>query len=131
VESTEKDTATLQALAVELGLAPVEVDSVACNGKSLKEFANKFGKQVGDQANSEVKITTYVVNVADKSPETQLCFAALVSEEEFSKLKAAHFSDVKIENEIVCNGLPIKQFVRKYRDHLATTAESGVKTASL
>ena len=102
VESTGKDTANLKSLAAELGLAPVEVDSIACNGKSLKEFANKFGKQVGDQASTEVTITTYIVNVADKSPETQLCFAALVSEKEFSKLRVAHFSDVQIEREIVC-----------------------------
>src|SRR5688500_4629740 len=95
VESSEKDTATLQSLAVELGLAPVEVDSIACNGKALKEFANKFGKQISN----EMKVTTYVVNVADKSPETQLCFAALVSEEEFSKLKVAHFSNVQIDRK--------------------------------
>ena len=131
VESTDKDTSTLKALAVELGLAPVEVDSIACNGKSLKEFANKFTNQVETEEGQEVHITTYVVNVADKSPETQLCFAALVSEEEFTKLKVSHFSDVKIESEIVCNGLPIKSFVRKYRDHLAANAGSDVNTASL
>ena len=58
VESTEKDTATLKTLAVDLGLAPVEVDAIACNGKSLKEFANSFSREVGSEADHDVTVTT-------------------------------------------------------------------------
>ena len=69
---------------------------------------------------AEETITAYVVSAANETPETLICVAAVTSDDEFSRLRQAHFSNVKdVENEIECNNMSLGQFVRKYREHLA------------
>lgn len=113
----------LEAKARELGINAAEVDTIYCNGRAIRKFASQF--HAADEA-----VTAYVVSAADQSPETRICLAALTSDDEFSRLKDAHFSTVKdVESEVRCNNMPLGQFVRKYRKHLADSA--AVATASL
>lgn len=108
--------------AIELGINPAEIGSIYCNGRAIRKFASQFHA-------SDETITAYVVSAADQTPETQICLAALTSDDEFSRLKEAHFSNVRdVENEVMCNNMSLGQFVRKYREHLA--AKAVIATAS-
>jgi hypothetical protein len=112
----------LEAKAIELGINPTEINTVYCNGRAIRKFASQF--HAADET-----ITAYVVSAADQTPETLICLAAVTSDDEFSRLKEAHFSNVKdVENEIKCNNMTLGQFVRKYREHLAD--KSVIATAS-
>ncbi|HTR00554.1 MAG TPA: hypothetical protein VMH83_11210 [Candidatus Acidoferrum sp.] len=105
-----------QSLVLELGLAPLTVNEVACNGQPLPSFVNHY--RAPSEAASQVE-ANYVVSAANQSPETRLCLAALTSDAEFEKIKAAHFSDVlDVEQSVSCNKLPLGRFVRKYRSHV-------------
>jgi hypothetical protein len=108
----------LTELAQAHGISPTAIDQVYCNGRQLRSFIKQFRE-------SDTVVTAYVVNVANESPESLLCLAAVTSDEEFARLKDAHFKNVAdVEREVACNDMPLGQFVRKYRDHLAerTTA---------
>jgi hypothetical protein len=102
---------TVHALAAELDI-PVAND-VLCNDKPIHSFAGQY------RAKAEVE-TVYYVSVANQSPETRLCVAALTSAEEFTSLKAEFFGDVAVEREVSCNGQPLGQFVRRYQNRLAS-----------
>jgi hypothetical protein len=106
----------MEAKASELGIHHTDIDSIYCNSKTIRKFASQF------HAAGEV-ITAYVVSAANETPETLICLAALTSDDEFARLKKAHFGAVKdVENEIQCNNMSLGQFVRKYREHLADKA---------
>jgi hypothetical protein len=118
-ESAATDPGSLTSLASELGIKPVEVSAVHCNGKSLAAFAKAYS------ADKNVTIKTYSVSIGDQSPASQLCLAALVSSEEYSKLKEQHFRSMDVQREIMCNGMSMKDFVQKYRNHLTTSSSAG------
>jgi hypothetical protein len=116
VESSAKDAGTLRSLASELGINPVEVEAIHCNGQSLASFAKKYA------TDKTVVIRTYTVNIGDRTPESQLCLAALVSQEAFATLKESKFKKIDVERDITCNGLSMNQFVVKYRNYLTSSA---------
>jgi hypothetical protein len=109
-------------IAAQLGMAAVVANDVLCNDKPIQRFVTQFRAE-------SATATVYVVSVANQTPETRLCLAALTSDEEFARLKDAHFSDVAVEREIVCNGKPLGQFVRRYQNRLAALQTAA--TASL
>ncbi len=88
-----------------------ELDTVRCNGSPLDVFVSQY---------SEVEETptvslAYVFDSTDNNPETRLCFAAVTSSVEFSKLKSELFSDISnVEEQVLCNGMPLKRFALKY-----------------
>lgn len=121
VESKEP----VNAVAQGLGLASVSATEVACNGRPIVDFVRKYRAEFAASPR-----TTYIINSGNEAPETQLCLAALASEEAFNQIKTAHFSDVEnVESTINCNGMSLNKFVRKYRDRLASTPT--VNTAAL
>jgi hypothetical protein len=99
-------------LATELGIAPAVSTEVLCNGTPIRAFVSQLRADLDAE-------TVYAVTGANQAPETQLCLAALNSQEEFTRLKETHFSNVAVERVIVCNGMPLQQFVRRYQDRLA------------
>lgn len=116
-------TNTLDFLAEELNIAPVDVDTISCNGKSIRSFARQYRQNDSPEA-------AYVISVANQTPETQICIAALTSDEEFARLVEAHFGKMsEVEETMQCNGLSVKQFVRKYRDRVSHIAHDP-ETAS-
>jgi hypothetical protein len=121
VESNEP----VNAVAEGLGLASVSASEVACNGRPIVDFVRKYRTDF-----SAAPRTVYIMNSGNEAPETQLCLAALASEELYNQIKVAHFADVKnVESTVNCNGMPLSKFVRKYRNRLASTP--AVNTAAL
>jgi hypothetical protein len=102
---------TVSALAAEMNIPAAS--QVLCNDQPIHAFAGQFRAEVAAS-------TQYVVSVANQSPETRLCVAALTSPSEFASLKAEFFGDVAVERIVTCNGLSLNQFVRRYQDRLAS-----------
>ncbi len=107
---------TVDFLLRELGMSPIGEKSIRCNGKSLRNFAAMYN-QDDDQ--------TYIFNVGDQTPESKLCIGAISSEFMVGEVIAEFFSDKPdIEENIRCNGLSLKQFVSRYKDHMLRRAVS-------
>lgn len=106
-------------LAAEMSISASH--EVRCNDKPIHAFAGQFRAEA-------VAATSYVLSKANARPETQLCVAAVHSQEEFTTLLNTHFAGVDVSRSITCNGQPLNEFVRRYQNRVATP---GVKTASL
>ncbi|MDY6982509.1 MAG: hypothetical protein SV422_05430 [Pseudomonadota bacterium] len=112
---------TVSTLAAELRIdAPSH--EVRCNEKPIHAFVGQFRAEAA-------AATAYVLSKANSSPETQLCVAAVHSQEEFAALRNTHFAGIDVDRAITCNGQSLNQFVRRYQNRLA--ALPGAKTASL
>jgi hypothetical protein len=95
--------------AAELGVHPLDTETLLCNGMTLSRF-------VGVHRAAEAKPAGYVFSMSDSTPVTELCMAALKSEQEYMQVKQQYFSkDDKVEAEVLCNGMPLTTFARKYR----------------
>jgi hypothetical protein len=107
------------------GVLPEELDSIRCNNIPLKRFALKHRTDsvaAPEVASSET--AGYLLRKTDTSPLTELCAAAAISDREYARVKEQHFStesETEIESEVLCNGQPLKSFVRKFRN--AATVE--------
>lgn len=107
--ATTQDSITKTA--AKAGFSLAEIDSVKCNDLPLKRFATKYGKATAVSPTP----TAYVLKASDTSEATALCLAAATSEVEFNKVKSMYFGTAyNIEEEVRCNGIPLKQFARKF-----------------
>lgn len=100
------------------GVSPGEIDTVYCNDIPLKRFVKKYGSYTpsAPQARSS-EVAGYLLRKTDTSPLTELCAAAAVSEQEYAKVKEELFKDERVlDAEVLCNGQPLKSFVRKFRN---------------
>ena len=103
------------ALTDAAGIARLDVPTVLCNGMPLTRFSLKFGTAKLETVTESTASAGYVLRKSDSSPLTELCAAAAVSKQEYSKVMQTYFSgDSKLESEVFCNGLPLKTFMRKY-----------------
>lgn len=101
----------LQTAAAAADIKLHELDTVRCNGATLEAFLSKYRQRETVQPVAE----NYVFNSADATPETRLCLAAVTSDTEYRKVKNELFAGViGIENEVRCNGIPLKRFAFKY-----------------
>ncbi len=108
----------LLALTTAAGISSPELPTIRCNNQPISRFAFKYSsmKTAGEPAQAS-KPLGYLLRKTDESPFTELCAAAAMSEQEFSKVKQLYFTnDDKVEVEVMCNGIPLKSFVRKYRN---------------
>lgn len=97
------------------GIARHELPTVLCNGMPLTRFSLKYGNAKLETAVKSTAGAGYVLLKSDSSPLTELCAAAAVSEQEYSKVLETYFSnDSTVESEVQCNGIPLKTFMRKY-----------------
>lgn len=110
---------TVGSLAAEMSISASQ--EIRCNDKPIHAFVGQFRAEAAAAA-------AYVLSKANASPETQLCVAAVHSQEEFTTLRNAHFAGIDVSRAITCNGQPLNQFVRRYQNRLAAP---GAKTASL
>lgn len=102
---------TMLATAAELGITPLDSSTLLCNGMPLGRFVGKVRSTAASEA-----VTGFVFSKSDSSPITELCLAAVSSELEFMKVKEQHFSrEANVEADVLCNGMPLKTFARKYR----------------
>jgi hypothetical protein len=103
------------------GIRLAELDEVHCNGMPISRFVLKYRSTATSVTADQEKVAGYVLKKTDSSPLTALCAAAVVSKEEFDKVKAEHFSDDStVESELFCNGEPLKSFARRFRDTAKT-----------
>jgi hypothetical protein len=103
--------------AAELGVRPFEPSTLRCNGKTLARFVSAF------RADATPKPAGYVFSKSDESPVTELCLAAVKSEQEYTSVKERYFAeDAYVEAEVRCNGIPLLTFARKYRTPAPTVS---------
>ena len=113
VESHE----SLARSAKSIGMKPEQLDELRCNGQTLPVFLSKFRNTESSPA------VTYAFNKNDNSELTELCYAAVKSEQEYRQVKNTYFNDEQnIEEEVRCNGMPLKTFARKYRNRAFTAS---------
>lgn len=104
-----------KSLAKELGITPLQESELRCNSKPVRAFVasvrNKLAAPVGP---------TLVFRTTDESDLSRLCMASLESDEAYEAVKAnVKAEGALLESEILCNGMPIKSFARKYRNMTA------------
>lgn len=120
VAATASKAALLET-AASAGLSAVELDTVRCNGLSLARFAAKYSKPTATLA---ALPAGYLLKASDTSEATALCIAATKSEQEFMAVKSMYFgAEPKVETEVLCNGLPLKTFARKYGSTAMTISQ--------
>jgi hypothetical protein len=113
VESPEAMSKTARSI----GMKPGDITELRCNGKTLPLFLSKFRETESSPA------VTYAFNKNDSTEETELCYAAVKSEQEYEQIKNTYFGDEQnIEEEVLCNGIPLKSFARKYRNRAFTAS---------
>lgn len=104
-----------QNLLKELNLVAGQESEVRCNGRSLKRFAADVRAKLEGAADP-----VFVFRAEDQSPISQLCMAALESDEAYEAAKARVRTQAGVlESEVLCNDLPVKTFARKYRNMTA------------
>ena len=102
--------------AAELGISPLNPETLLCNGMPVGRFAGKYRSAAAKEA-----AAGFVFSKSDDSPVTELCLAVVRSEQEYLKVKEQHFGgDANVEAEVLCNGMPLKTFARKYRTQVQT-----------
>ena len=112
----------LYKFAHENGIRYAELETIHCNGMPISRFVLKYGNYHDTYVPASVVVEEtstagYVLKKTDSSPLTALCAAAAVSKEEFDKVKAEHFADdTNVESELLCNGVPLKTFARRFRN---------------
>lgn len=118
IAAVESET-RFKALAKDLKLIAGEEAEVRCNGRSLKRFVSEMREKLDSKGSAEP--APVVFRAADaSSPLSQLCMAVLESDEAYERVKASLRSELGFaESEVLCNGLPIKAFARKYRNMTA------------
>src|SRR5690554_4751448 len=94
--------------------------TLLCNGMPVQDFLSKHSEP-------EVRITgsqKIVFRRADDSMETELCYAAITTGQSIEQLTQRFAVDdlEKPEEEIMCNRMPLKSFVRKYGSRALTAA---------
>ncbi len=100
-----------------IGMDATDLDELRCNGKALPVFLSRF------RATESSRTVPYAFNKNDSSELTELCYAAVKSEQEFEQVKETYFGDEQnIEEEVLCNGVPLKSFARKYRNRAFTAS---------
>ena len=106
---------TFKVLSQDLDLGPMQIDELRCNSKPLRAFVASVRTKL------ESPVTPNLVfRTTDESDLSRLCMAVLESEEAYESVKAnIKMEGGFVESEILCNGLPIKSFARKYRNMTA------------
>jgi hypothetical protein len=88
---------------------------VRCNSKPLGAFVASVRNKIAAPVAPMV-----VFRTTDESDLSRLCMAALESAESYEAVKASVKAEgALLESEILCNGMPIKSFARKYRNMTA------------
>lgn len=100
-----------ESLAKELGITPLQEDELRCNSKPVRAFVASIRNKLAAPAAPNL-----VFRTTDESDLSRLCMAVLESDEAYEEVKAGVKAEgALLESEILCNGMPIKSFARKYR----------------
>ncbi|MDY6983352.1 MAG: hypothetical protein SV422_09700 [Pseudomonadota bacterium] len=98
--------------AAELGVRNFEPSEMRCNGQTVSRFISIHRAM----AKVAAERGSFVFSKSDDTPVTELCMAAIRSEQEYRAVKERLFADEEgIEAEVRCNGMSLTNFARKYR----------------
>jgi hypothetical protein len=112
IAAAQSSNDSLSQLAASFGIASHELNSIKCNGAPVERFAAKYHAK----SNQAVVVTHYVFNKRDESALTELCMAALASDETYQQIKQQQFNgDSNLDSELKCNGMELDNFIRRYR----------------
>jgi hypothetical protein len=107
---------SLSQVAASFGIASHELNTVHCNGMPVESFAAKYRAKLKLSQSTSAALTRFVFNKRDESPLTELCMAALASDETYQQLKQQQFNgDSNLDAELKCNGMQLDNFIRRYR----------------
>lgn len=110
VESRDSLTSTAR----EFGYGPLDLQELRCNGLPVARFAAKYRATV---AATTTAPEGYILRPSDDSPLAALCIAAASSDLEYARVKEQYFgNESNLESEVMCNGVPLKNFARRFRD---------------
>lgn len=105
-----------KSLARELGISPMQESELRCNSQPLRSFVASVRNRLQAPVSPSL-----VFRTTDESDLSRLCMASLESGEAYEAAKASvKVEDALLESEILCNGMPIKSFARKYRNMTAS-----------
>lgn len=114
IAAVESD-ARFNSLAQELGITPLQESELRCNSKPLRSFVASVRNKIAAPVAPMV-----VFRTTDESDLSRLCMAVLESQEAYEEAKTSVKAEgALLESEILCNGMPIKSFARKYRNMTA------------
>ena len=82
----------------------VYAHNITCNGQNIRDFSNSFKSQPAKAIEKSV-----FIKPANKSIESQICAQAVKT-----GIESVVGSTKYDVNEMVCNGLSIRQFVKRY-----------------
>ncbi len=101
------------------GIKSYEISEISCNGIRLDRFADKY------KALSTAAPKPLVFKKSDESELTELCYRALSSFDEYQQLLRQRVAkDAKLQAELTCNGMPVMDFVSRYRNRAEVSATS-------
>jgi hypothetical protein len=106
----------LNTRATRLGIKNFTNDDVLCNGMPLNEFMRKY---------RTIKTPDTVImsfRKTDDSPETDLCYAAIMYSPGIEALKASYLDRHGSFDTVLCNGMPFERFVEKYKQQVLTAS---------
>lgn len=104
VESDEALTRSIR----QFGFSKRDLNAFTCNGLKVDEFAEKYRNTPEDEV-----VRVYAFQVTDDNRESQLCVAAATSNQKYKEVKQSLFGSSSVSG-IVCNGLPLDKFARRY-----------------
>lgn len=101
---------------MDAGLSRNEMDSIECNGMALMRFARQY-------SSNEPVAKSYSFTPAENTPEVELCIAAVTSVESYESVRSEYFNGIaNVEDQVLCNGMTLKSFARKYDSNVVTAA---------
>ena len=103
------------------GISRNEMNEIRCNGIALDQFADKY------RVKAPLAARALVLKKSDDSDLTELCYRALSSFEQYQQLlNQRRLTDANLQSELACNGMPVIDFVSRYRrsaDAVATSLQ--------
>ena len=109
---------TFTHLAREMGLSGLQQNELTCNGMPVQAFIAHYRRMAGKASEG-----SYTFSISDESDLSRLCLAAVKSEEEYDKVKSELFGNARgLDDQVMCNDMPIRDFARKYRAHNLTAS---------
>ena len=107
IAAVESDEALARSIR-QFGFTKRDLNAFTCNGLKVDEFAKKYRNTAEDEV-----VRVYAFEVTQDNRESQLCVAAATSNQKYKEVKRALFGSSSVSG-IVCNGLPLDKFARRY-----------------
>ncbi len=116
IAAVESETAARET-AAELGLIDFNMSGLVCNGEPAEEFVQQYSERESSESELASSPEFYALTANDQSPATELCIAAVISDERFEAVKSEYFNRLtedELAMNVRCNSMPLERFVQEY-----------------